>query len=194
MAVLATIHQPSSEIFYTFDRVIVLSEGQTVYNGTPQKAIKFLKDVGASLPRYFNPADQLLKLAHDPKIIDEKLSVKSVAEKVQREYERPTIPRHLNSSFNDQEASRKSSCCHQFWMIFKRQMTIAYRLPVGMIALVIMAFINSFMLSSVFGGVAGHKIKIPGIDPFDSNDPLFVAVNTRYGKNWMGVINFAATD
>ena len=73
-------------------------------------------------------------------------------------------------------------------------MTIAYRLPVGMIALVVMALVNSFLLSSVFGGVAGHKIKIPGIDGFDIKDPLYVAANTRSGKNWMGVINFAATD
>ena len=34
MTVLATIHQPSAEIFYTFDRVIVLAEGHTIYNGT----------------------------------------------------------------------------------------------------------------------------------------------------------------
>ena len=35
LAVVATIHQPSSELFFMFDRVIVLSEGRTIYNGKP---------------------------------------------------------------------------------------------------------------------------------------------------------------
>ena len=32
-SIIATIHQPSFEIFNTFDRVILLSDGHTIYNG-----------------------------------------------------------------------------------------------------------------------------------------------------------------
>jgi ABC-type multidrug transport system ATPase subunit len=35
VSVLATIHQPSSSILFCFDRVILLSEGYTIYNGPP---------------------------------------------------------------------------------------------------------------------------------------------------------------
>lgn len=35
MAVLATIHQPSSALLFEFDRVILLSEGYTIFNGSP---------------------------------------------------------------------------------------------------------------------------------------------------------------
>ena len=35
MAVMATIHQPAAEILLKFDRVILLSEGQTIFNGPP---------------------------------------------------------------------------------------------------------------------------------------------------------------
>ena len=35
MAVMATIHQPAAEILLKFDRVILLAEGQTIYNGPP---------------------------------------------------------------------------------------------------------------------------------------------------------------
>ena len=41
LAVLATIHQPSSELFMSFDRVIVLSEGRTIYNGRPADVRKY---------------------------------------------------------------------------------------------------------------------------------------------------------
>ena len=36
MSILATIHQPSSDLFMMFDRIIVLSEGYTIYAGSPQ--------------------------------------------------------------------------------------------------------------------------------------------------------------
>lgn len=35
MSVMATIHQPSANIFFLFDRVILLSEGYMIYNGPP---------------------------------------------------------------------------------------------------------------------------------------------------------------
>ncbi len=44
MTVLATIHQPSSEIFYMFDRIILLSEGQTIYNGLTKDVLTFLQN------------------------------------------------------------------------------------------------------------------------------------------------------
>jgi len=34
--IVATIHQPSAEIFLMFDRVIFLSDGYTIYNGPPE--------------------------------------------------------------------------------------------------------------------------------------------------------------
>jgi len=37
MAVLATIHQPSSELFMMFDRVIIMSDGYNIYTGPPDK-------------------------------------------------------------------------------------------------------------------------------------------------------------
>ncbi len=35
MAVLTTIKQPSSDLFIMFDKVILLSEGYTIYTGPP---------------------------------------------------------------------------------------------------------------------------------------------------------------
>jgi ABC-type multidrug transport system ATPase subunit len=35
MTILATIHQPSAELFTIFDRCISLSEGYTIYSGPP---------------------------------------------------------------------------------------------------------------------------------------------------------------
>lgn len=42
MTILSTIHLPSSEIFHTFDRVIILSDGYVIYNGKTNQVINFL--------------------------------------------------------------------------------------------------------------------------------------------------------
>jgi len=39
--VISTIHQPSSETFELFDRMLLLALGKVVYHGTSEKAMEF---------------------------------------------------------------------------------------------------------------------------------------------------------
>ena len=42
---ISTIHQPSSDIFHQFDKVLVLNQkGHLIYNDTPGQAIEFVKE------------------------------------------------------------------------------------------------------------------------------------------------------
>ena len=76
MTVLATIHQPSSEIFYMFDRIILLSEGQTIYNGLTKDVLSFLQNnFSLEIEKFQNPCDLLLKLANDPSKVIEDLKI-----------------------------------------------------------------------------------------------------------------------
>ena len=38
LSILTTIHQPSAEILYMFDRIILMSEGYMIYSGPPENA------------------------------------------------------------------------------------------------------------------------------------------------------------
>jgi len=49
-----------------FDRVIILSEGYTLYNGPPGEARNHFKQFGFEMPTYTNPADRLIQLANAP--------------------------------------------------------------------------------------------------------------------------------
>ena len=86
MTILATIHQPSAEIFYTFDRVILLSDGYTIFNGSTKDAKLHLENLGAQFSRYTNPADQMLKLANDPALIIKNTSIEDLARNCKNEY------------------------------------------------------------------------------------------------------------
>eukprot|EP00999_Lentomonas_sp_LEN2_P000744 NODE_173_length_2004_cov_14.973895_g149_i0.p1 GENE.NODE_173_length_2004_cov_14.973895_g149_i0~~NODE_173_length_2004_cov_14.973895_g149_i0.p1 ORF type:complete len:601 (+),score=114.99 NODE_173_length_2004_cov_14.973895_g149_i0:136-1938(+) len=66
---VATIHQPSSELFSLFTRLIVLSHGRLVYNGPMSKSISFFSKIGYEVPQYSNPADYFMMVLQ---AVDEK--------------------------------------------------------------------------------------------------------------------------
>ncbi|KAJ3680325.1 hypothetical protein LUZ60_016603 [Juncus effusus] len=59
--IIASIHQPSSEVFELFDRLYLLSGGKTVYFGQVSEAYEFFAQAGFPCPPLRNPADHFLR-------------------------------------------------------------------------------------------------------------------------------------
>ncbi|CAA0838280.1 ABC transporter G family member 14 [Striga hermonthica] len=62
--VITTIHQPSSRVYYMFDKVLVLSMGRPVYYGPGPNAMEYFESIGLSPSVSVNPADFMLDLAN----------------------------------------------------------------------------------------------------------------------------------
>ncbi|KAF4751742.1 hypothetical protein FOZ63_000014 [Perkinsus olseni] len=60
--IVATIHQPSSEVFHLFDDVLFLWEGYCIYHGPVVEVEDYFARLGHSVPESFNPADFILFL------------------------------------------------------------------------------------------------------------------------------------
>ena len=60
--IVTTIHQPSSQVFEMFDRLMLLAEGRLAYFGTTSAAEGFFLSAGFKCPRNYNPADYYLKV------------------------------------------------------------------------------------------------------------------------------------
>ncbi|KAI7815062.1 white [Rhyzopertha dominica] len=60
--VVCTIHQPSSEVYAMFDKILLLSEGRTAFLGSPDEAEVFFAGLDAPCPRNYNPADYFMQL------------------------------------------------------------------------------------------------------------------------------------
>ncbi|XP_014285221.1 protein white [Halyomorpha halys] len=60
--VICTIHQPSSEVYSMFDKVLLMAEGKMAFLGTPAEANEFFKTMGAACPSNYNPADFFIQL------------------------------------------------------------------------------------------------------------------------------------
>eukprot|EP01127_Copromyxa_protea_P000880 TRINITY_DN1079_c0_g2_i1.p1 TRINITY_DN1079_c0_g2~~TRINITY_DN1079_c0_g2_i1.p1 ORF type:complete len:738 (-),score=164.67 TRINITY_DN1079_c0_g2_i1:110-2323(-) len=60
--IIATIHQPSSEIFRLFNRLAILADGKTVFFGDRSQATAYFSKLGYLCPKFINPADYLMKV------------------------------------------------------------------------------------------------------------------------------------
>ena len=56
-SVLFTIHQPASEIFRSFDRLILMNKGRVMYQGSVQGIPGYFAERGNPVPPNYNPAD-----------------------------------------------------------------------------------------------------------------------------------------
>jgi len=60
--IVATIHQPSSEIFDLFDDLVLLSAGRVIYHGPANHAMTYFSThLGYAMPKYTNPADYIFR-------------------------------------------------------------------------------------------------------------------------------------
>ena len=55
--VVATIHQPSSDILRLFDDMILLNHGKIVYQGEVKNLVPYFDNIGYKCPEYTNPSD-----------------------------------------------------------------------------------------------------------------------------------------
>ena len=60
--VITSIHQPSSAVFRSFDRLLMLAEGNVVYFGAPIDSLSFLRNLGLSCPDGYNASDHWMDL------------------------------------------------------------------------------------------------------------------------------------
>eukprot|EP00123_Amoebidium_parasiticum_P016523 comp23474_c1_seq3/m.39236 comp23474_c1_seq3/g.39236 ORF comp23474_c1_seq3/g.39236 comp23474_c1_seq3/m.39236 type:complete len:241 (-) comp23474_c1_seq3:6-728(-) len=62
-AVITTIHQPRSTVYKLFDKLLLLSKGETVYYGPGSEAIDWFTKCGYPCPKNTNPSDHFLDIA-----------------------------------------------------------------------------------------------------------------------------------
>jgi len=60
--IICTIHQPSSQVFSSFDQLLLLAEGRTAYIGPAREAKMYFTNQGYPCPQDYNPADHLVSV------------------------------------------------------------------------------------------------------------------------------------
>ncbi|CAG2172693.1 unnamed protein product [Oppiella nova] len=59
--VICTIHQPSSQVFELFDRLLLMADGRVAFMGSIGEAKDFFSSQGLVCPKTYNPSDYYLR-------------------------------------------------------------------------------------------------------------------------------------
>ncbi|XP_046851488.1 ABC transporter G family member 9-like isoform X2 [Xenia sp. Carnegie-2017] len=60
--IVMTIHQPSSQIFHLFDKLLLMVHGKVAYYGNSADVLAFFEHVGYACEEHYNPADYILEV------------------------------------------------------------------------------------------------------------------------------------
>jgi len=146
--VLFTIHQPSSDVFRAFDRLILLHKGRVMYQGLTKNVPIDFERLGYSVPENYNPADWILDVAQGESVemLESHGFFPQEAERdftQYRDYGRASMKREI----------QKASWCVELEMLLEREKNSLIRNPAPIIANVVITAFLSVVFGVIFFGV-----------------------------------------
>jgi energy-coupling factor transporter ATP-binding protein EcfA2/ABC-type multidrug transport system permease subunit len=136
--IVCTIHQPRSSIFNLFDKLLLLSEGRTVFFGDAQDAVPYFQSLQYPTPDGYNPADFFLDLISvDPRNSDLELDSKARVDYLADKHRADTKPvepatareaRDVESSSSKRKVKEfETGWLNEFRILATRSLRIAAR-------------------------------------------------------------------
>lgn len=151
--VLFTIHQPASDVFRAFDRLILLHHGRIMYTGMTKTVPIDFERLGYSIPENFNPADWILDVAQGEST--EMLESHGFFPEEEQSREEAKYPDYDHSSMKRQEHA--VSCCVELGLLLEREKNSLIRNPLPLIANVLAVAFISLVFGIIFFGVGKNN-------------------------------------
>lgn len=151
-----TVHQPSTNIFNSFDRVMLLSKGRTAYVGRKDNVANYLAMIGHPLPAQTNPAEFMLD------IVNTDFTDDAEVEKILSSFDRLGRPEHQSriqerllsfKSHNPADPSlvpTQASIFDQTVIMFRRNFLLSIRDPLIYIGRIVMFFIICIFFGIIY--------------------------------------------
>ena len=67
--IICTVHQPNSESFQLFNRLLLLHDGYQIYQGPTADILPYLKSLDVRMGKYQNIPEFMIKMAIAPQLI-----------------------------------------------------------------------------------------------------------------------------
>ena len=187
--VICSIHQPSSNIYKMFDKILFLSKGQSIYFGDGgKKCIDYFNKLGFRCPAHYNPSDYILDLisldySSEELLKSSKQQVNALVESYnQREH---FVDISLDDDDDDIEDFTEfqnqthfnSSWTEQFKLLFKRSLNEELRDRTALMIRLSTNFFFCIILSMIYSGIDDGQKSIQ--DTFGLL--FFICINQSFG-------------
>ncbi|XP_012134698.1 protein white isoform X2 [Megachile rotundata] len=195
--IVATLHQPSSELFALFDKILLMAEGRVAFMGTSSQACTFFESLGAACPSNYNPADYFVQMLavvpgeeascrHAINTVcdafrrsDQGMKIALEAESVDGQFEDS-----LKNSKSESRSPYKASWCEQFRAVLWRSWLSVIKEPI----LVKVRLLQTVMVSLLIGVVYfNQQLDQDGV--MNINGALFIFLTNMTFQNVFAVIN-----
>ncbi|KAL4474982.1 hypothetical protein ABPG74_001678 [Tetrahymena malaccensis] len=169
--VIFTIHQPSTDIWNLFDHVILMVEGQFIYQGDGKKDIlNHFSNIGFSCPTKSNPSDYLMSIMHSGSETNIK-NYERYFQGYKSKLEQKALKEIEDGSIeNLPDNCVQNSLFYQIKVLAERQFKIIKRNPILSKARLGQAIITAIFVGLVF-------LRLPGPD----DNPSQRDINNRNG-------------
>jgi len=153
-AVLCTIHQPSSEVFFLFDILIFLKDGRVFYQGPVTEVVSYLSQRNFQCPSNYNPSDYIMFVSQST--TNEELEKKDLFMKLNKALVHDTDASGVEDYTPDIILTVKASFFKQLFWLLHRELLNMSRDKASLIA----RFGITIFLNVLFGLIflnAGNK-------------------------------------
>ncbi len=172
--IIVTIHQPRSEIWGLFDRILLLTGGSPIYSGGVAECLPYFENLGYPLAPFVNPAEHLIDIAAvDIRSADLEASSSARVESLKQEWrifsesEALKSPdEKLSDTADLQTATAKSSrspFSRQVKVLTARTLKVTIRDPLGVASSVVEAITLGVLMGWIFlsldGSLSGIRSK-----------------------------------
>jgi ABC-type multidrug transport system ATPase subunit len=148
-----TVHQPSTNIFNSFDRVMLLSQGRVAYCGNQRNGPAHLQAIGHPLPPQMNPAEFLLDIVNTDfteetevlKVLD---NWDSIGKPIQDQRIKQILDNAEKHPVEEEKRSTSGTFFSELWLLLKRHSLLASRDP-----LIYTGRLAIFLMCCVFFGI-----------------------------------------
>ncbi|KAM0672987.1 hypothetical protein GVAV_003562 [Gurleya vavrai] len=137
LTVCCVLHQPSANIFFMFDEVIVMNGGSIVFQGKPEGIFEWFSFLNLKCPEHYNPADFIFT------DVLPNLNENSEIYEVENDFE----SKEVNKIY---KKKKKISFFKEFKILSKRQVQIILRDRMMSVARLFQTLFTALIISLVF--------------------------------------------
>ena len=190
--VISTIHQPSSDIYTKFDKLLLLCDGHVMFLGPARNAVGYFDNLGYTCPELSNPADYYMELLHienlDQKTEEEEQKVNLLKDAFSKVAHKVTVSDYQSTELEKGSRGYISSYPVQFYHCTWRAVVITIRNPKLTIFKTAILLFVALLMGILFWDLGNNMGQISVLN---RNGSIFFAVTTLVYANLNAtILNF----